>query len=221
MNKTTVIALVMACCTVTGQAAEEATVKLKLALPKPNFIGTPTTAPKSPNLEPKRTGARPEMMVPAGVTNLAKGKAVTGSDSKPLGDLTYVTDGDKDTVYGDSVVELAGGTQHVQIDLGKSAELYAIVIWHYHHELQPQVNRDVIVQLSSDPEFVKDVQTVFNNDHDNSSGLGIGKDKEYIESFEGKLINARGIKGRYVRVHNNGSTANELNRFVEIEVYGK
>jgi len=42
------------------------------------------------------------------------------------------------------------------------------------------------------------VTTVFNNDHDNTSGLGAGKDKEYIETFDGKLFDPKGVKARYV-----------------------
>ena len=64
------------------------------------------------------------------------------------------------------------------------------------------------------------MQTVFNNDHDNSSGLGVGKDKEYIEVAEGRLFDSKGVKGRYVRMYSNGNTTNDLNHYVEIEVYG-
>ena len=76
------------------------------------------------------------------------------------------------------------------------------------------------VQVSDDPEFASGVTTLYNNDHDNSSGLGLGKDKEYIETNEGRLIDAKGAKGRYLRFYSNGNSTNELNRYVEIEVYG-
>jgi hypothetical protein len=82
------------------------------------------------------------------------------------------------------------------------------------------VYRDVIVQVSDNKDFLKGVQTIFNNDHDNSSGLGVGKDKEYIEVAEGRLVDPKGIKGRYVRMYSNGNTTNDLNHYVEIEVYG-
>jgi hypothetical protein len=65
------------------------------------------------------------------------------------------------------------------------------------------------------------VRTVFNNDNDNSSGLGIGKDKEYIETFQGRPFIVKGIKARYVRLYSNGSTSSEMNHYVEVEVYGK
>ncbi len=191
---------------------------LKLELPKPMFVGTPVPI-KVPNLEPARQGRRPDFMVPAGTVNLSKEKKVTGSDNEPvLGDLEMVTDGDKAGEEG-SYVELAGRKQWVQIDLGASAEIYAILVWHYH--AQARVYHDVVVQICDDPDFVKDVKTVFNNDHDNSSGLGVGKDFAYIENYEGRLIDAKGVKGRYVRLYSKGNTSNGMNHYVEVEVYGK
>ena len=76
------------------------------------------------------------------------------------------------------------------------------------------------MQVSDDPKFKTGVTTVFNNDHDNTSKLGAGKEKEYIEVAEGKLIDPKGAKGRYVRLSSNGNTTNDLNHYVEVEVYG-
>jgi hypothetical protein len=64
------------------------------------------------------------------------------------------------------------------------------------------------------------VTTVFNNDHDNTSGLGAGRDKEYIETFDGKLFDGKGVKARYVRLYSGGNTSNDMNHYVEVEVYG-
>ena len=51
--------------------------------------------------------------------------------------------------------------------------------------------------------------------------MGIGKDREYIENYEGKLIDAKGIKARYVRLYSKGSTFSDpLNRYTEVEVFG-
>jgi hypothetical protein len=78
----------------------------------------------------------------------------------------------------------------------------------------------VVVQLAADPDFVAGVVTVFNNDHDNSSGLGVGEQKEYIETFEGRLIEVGGVTARYIRLHSNGNTSDDMNDYVEVEVYG-
>ena len=112
----------------------------------------------------------------------------------------------------------SGRPQWVQVDLGASYALHALLVWHYHS--QARVYRDVIVQVSDDPAFLKGVTTIFNNDHDNTSRLGVGKDKEYIEVAEGKLFDPKGVKARYVRLYSNGNTSNDLNHYVEVEIYG-
>jgi len=191
---------------------------LKTELPKPLFVGTPVPV-KLPNLEPPRQGKRPDFMVPVGTTNLALGKKVTSSDNEPIiGDLELITDGDKEGEEG-YWVELGPGKQWVQIDLGQTAEIYAILVWHYHS--QARVYRDVVVQISDDPKFASGVTTVFNNDYQNNHGFGAGKDFAYVETNEGRLIDAKGVKGRYVRLYSNGNTSNRLNHYIEVEVFGK
>lgn len=201
-----------------GVARAEDQVPLKLDLPKPLFVGTPRPI-KLANLENPRTGRRPDMMVPAGTTLLSKGKPVTSSDSLPvIGELPLVTDGDKSGDEG-SYVELGPGVQWVQIDLGATAKIAAIAVWHFHS--QARAYHDVVVQISDDPEFKDGVHTVFNNDDNNSAGLGTGSDQAYIETYEGKLIDAKGTQGRYVRLYSNGNTSDELNHYTEVEVYGQ
>lgn len=191
--------------------------ELKLKLPKPMFIGTPTNI-KSANLEPITGKSRPPFFVPTGTLLLSAKKPVTSSDSAPvIGELDMVNDGEK--AGGDGYfIELGPGVQWVQIDLGASHPLSAILTWHYHS--QARVYHDVIVQVSDDAAFKNGVTTVFNNDHDNSSKMTAGKDKEYIEVAEGKLIDPKGAKGRYVRLYSKGNTTNDLNHYVEVEVYG-
>lgn len=190
--------------------------ELKLKLPKPMFVGTPTNI-RSANLEV--TGKpRGAFFVPKGTVLLSLNKKVTSSDSAPvIGDLEMITDGEK--AGGDGFfVELGPMPQWVQVDLGAAYPLHAILLWHYHS--QARVYRDVVVQVSNDPAFKTGVTTVFNNDHDNSSKLGAGKEKEYIEVAEGKLFDPKGARGRYVRLYSNGNTTNDLNHYVEIEVFG-
>jgi hypothetical protein len=203
-----------------GLAGEPARDKVPLALklPMPRFMGTPHNL-KGPHLEKPRAGRRPDLPVPPGLTNVALHKPVTASDTRPtLGELSQVTDGDKDGVEG-SYVEIGPGKQYFQIDLQQRYEIFAIVVWHYH--AQPRVYHDVVIRLSSDAQFSRDVHTVYNNDYDNSSGFGIGQAKEYIDSHEGLLIETHGIAARYVRLHGNGNTENDLNHCTEIEVYGR
>jgi hypothetical protein len=201
-----------------GTAAQDQDKEaLKLQLPKPMFVGTPKNI-RTPNLEPITGKPRGPFMVPVGTVLLSAGKPVTSSDKEPvIGELAFVTDGKKSGEDG-YYVELGPDLQWVQVDLGKPQPLSAIVIWHYHS--QARVYRDVVVQVSDDKDFIGGVTTLYNNDHDNTSGLGIGKDKEYIETFEGKLVDAKGVKARYVRLCSGGNTSNDMNHYVEVEVFG-
>jgi hypothetical protein len=196
---------------------EQDKVELKLELPKPMFIGTPRNI-SSPNLERITGKSRGPFYVPAGTKLLSLNKPVTASDMQPvIGEVGFVTDGEKSGEDG-YFVEFGPGKQYVQIDLKSSNQLNAILIWHYHS--QARVYRDVVVQASEDKDFVTGVTTIFNNDHDNSSGQGVGRDKEYIETAEGKLVDPRGVRAQYVRLWSNGNTSNDMNHYVEVEVYG-
>lgn len=193
-------------------------VPLELKLPRPAFKGTPTNVPPGTNLEPPRKGPRPPLMVPPGVKNVSQGKPVTCSDRDPIiGSPKLITDGDREAKEG-SYVEFGPGKQWVQIDLKEKYAIHAIVVWHFH--MSARVYHDVVVQVADDADFIENVRTVFNNDHDNSSGLGLGSDKEYWETYEGKLIDAKGAVARYVRLYSKGNTADDQNHYTEVEVYG-
>lgn len=189
------------------------------SLPKPMFIGTPKTI-QSPNLEPPHpTWGRVSLLVPEGTANVALKKKVTASDKEPvIGSLDLITDADKEGADG-SYVELGPGTQWVQIDLSQVYNIYAVAVWHYHSEAR--VYKDVVVQVADDADFITNVRAIYNNDHDNSSGLGIGKDYEYVDDYFGRMIDAKGVKARYVRLYSKGNTANEMNHYTEVEVFGK
>jgi hypothetical protein len=190
-----------------------------IVLPKPVFIGTPKDV-KTSNLEVRNPGERQALLAPDGCVNLAKGKPVTASDEEPIiGDLKMVTDGNKEGGDGNSV-ELAPGPQWVQIDLGQESEVYGVVVWHYFAQ-KYRVYYDILVRTADDADFTQNVRTLYNNDHDNSSGLGIGKEKDYLELFEGRIIEAKGVKTRYVRLYSNGNTSNEMNHYTEVEVWGR
>ena len=197
-------------------------VQLKIIQPQAPYSGLlKNVRLLAPNLEPDRDGkSRSPIEVPVGADKvISKDCKVTSSDPEPImGELFFITDGNRkyDVV---SCVEIGAGTQWVQIDLGEEKEIHAACVWRYHGETR--VYFDVICQISNDPDFVSGVVTVFNNDHDNSSKLGVGTDKEYIETHEGRPFAIRGVKGRYVRFYSRGNTSNEMNHYTEIEVYGR
>ena len=194
-------------------------VPLDIKLPPPAFKGTPKDIQLSSYVEPLSDKPRPPMMVPPGLKNLAPASKLTSSDKNASEEsLAKLKDGDKES-SDQSIIFVRKGTQYIQMDLGAPSEIFAIVIWHAHNSAK--VYHDVIVQASDDPEFTRDVKTLFNNDQDNSSNLGVGTDREYFETNEGKLINAKGVKARYLRFYSKGSTESALNEYTELEVYGR
>lgn len=193
-------------------------VPLDIKLPQAMFVGTEKPIRVS-NLKKFSTEDRPPFLAPVGTTNVALGKPVSSSDEEPIiGEIGMITDGDKEAADG-SYVELGPLLQHVTIDLKGRYEIFAVAIWHYHQ--QPQVYFDVVVLVADDSDFITNVKTLFNNDTNNSTGLGAGTDLHYVETHNGELIDAKGVKARYVRLYSNGNNNNDLNHYIEVEVYGK
>jgi hypothetical protein len=202
-----------------ASAADGDKVPLMLKLPAPAFKGTPKDIQLSSYVEPLSEKPRPPMLVPGGLKNVAQGAKVTCSDKNATAEaLAKITDGDKEASE-QSIIYLRKGTQYVQMDLGSPQEMFAIVIWHAHNAAK--VYHDVIVQVADDQDFINNVKTIFNNDQDNTSGLGVGTDREFFETHEGKLIDAKGAKARFIRFYSKGSTESALNEYTEIEVYGR
>jgi hypothetical protein len=201
--------------------ASEKLVELAIELPAPLFESRPgIDIPTDARLDRSRRGKpREPFYTPPSVCNVSQNKPVTSSDRWPIiGDLDLITDGGKEA-RDERFVELAPGKQWVQIDLKKPRQIYAVAIWHNH--MDTRVYRDVVIQLSNDPQFEHGVVTVFNNDHDNTSGLGAGCNFEYFESFEGLLAPVAGVTACYVRCWSNGSTRDRQNHYTEVEVFGR
>jgi hypothetical protein len=196
-------------------ANQQKLLPIPLELPEPGYEGTPPNL-KVANLE--RYVKRGPFLVPAGVVNVARGKKVTSSDKDaPPEDLAMITDGDK-TQAAESFVELSRGVQFITIDLGAVNEIYAVVVWHFY---AARVYFCTVAQIADDAGFTKDVQTIFSNDLENKTKTGVGKDLNYVESYQGKLIDAKGARARYVRLYSNGNNADALNHYIEVEVYGR
>jgi hypothetical protein len=185
---------------------------------RPMAEGKPVTLRNLNDFQPSYS-IRNRFLAPHGTHIVSRNKKVTSSDPEPIiGELECVTDGDKDGSDG-SYVELSPGIQWLQIDLGNPCELWGIVLWHFHKNARAY--DDVIVQLSDDPEFHMGVTTLFNNDHENSSGFGIGTDPAYIETNHGRILDVPGTNARYLRLYSNGNTANEMNHYIEVEAWGR
>ena len=200
-----------------GEAPGVRLDEVKIELPPPVFRETPPKIALTEHIQKPSGKPRAPFMAPKGTKNVALKKPVTSSDDAPFtGELAMLTDGDKRGNDG-SFVELAPGRQFAQIDLQAQHSIYALLVWHYHGA--PRIYHDVVVQVADDPDFITNVRTVFNNDYDNSSGLGIGNDLEYFENYEGKLMSVKDTVARYVRIYSKGSTANDMNHYTEVEVY--
>ena len=199
-------------------AANEGQIALPVILPEPIEGGTPIPIPKGDDMEEDTGDDRPTFYVPKGTTNVALKKTVTCPDEDiPPEELERIVDGDMSGTDG-TWVELGLYEQQITIDLGAQHEISAILLWHYFKETR--VYYDVVVQTSVDADFIN-AKTLFNNDFDDTHGLGAGKDKNYVEKPKGKLINAKGIKGRYVRLFSNVNSISDLNHYVEVAVFGK
>ena len=213
--------LIMSALALAAAAVFAEKVAIKFELPPPHSSGTPKEI-KSDNLEPDRGPGklRPPIMVePEYAKKLTtEDTKVTTSEEAVTGENEYVVDGDK-TPDATSMLQLPGGVQWVQLDLGAEHDISAVCVWH--DQGDERVYKDVIVQISNDANFVDGVKTIFNNDHDNTAKLGAGKDKEYRERNDGRPMDAKLTKGRYVRCYSNGSTSEPVNNYIEIEVFGK
>ena len=217
MKKLILTALLVA---TAGLFAEDK-VAIKFELPPPHSSGTPKEV-KSDNLEPDPGPGkyRPPIMVPMGFDKklMTEETKVTTSEEAVTGENEYVVDGDK-TPDATCMLQLPGGLQWVQLDLGAEKTVSAVCVWH--DQGDDRVYKDVIVQLSNNEKFAKDVTTIFNNDHDNTAKLGKGADKEYRERNDGRPIDGKLTKARYVRCYSNGSSSELVNNYIEIEVFGK
>ena len=213
--------LVMSALALAAVAAFAEKVAIKFELPPPHSSGTPKEI-KSDNLEPDPGPGKlraPIMVEPEFTKKLTtENTKVTTSEEAVTGDNDYVVDGDK-TPDATSMLQLPGGLQWVQLDLGAEHTIAAVCVWH--DQGDERVYKDVIVQISNDANFVDGVKTIFNNDHDNTAKLGKGTDKEYRERNDGRPMDAKLTKGRYVRCYSNGSTSEPVNNYIEIEVFGK
>ena len=202
-----------------SKAGSEKLVPLKIELPTPVFAGTPKEAPAGVDVEPTPKEPPPPLMVPPDVHNVAPASKISSSDhGASAANLAKITDGNKGA-DSDSIVMLRKGLQWVQFDLGSPQEIFAIVFWHAHDIAK--VYRSVIVQVADDADFTTNVRTLYNNDRANTAGLGAGTDRQYFESYLGRIVNAKGARGRYVRLYSHGSTDSALNEYTEVEIYAR
>lgn len=149
----------------------------------------------------------------SGSENLALGKPVSGSFPNAGKEGALFTDGTLGGSLGSD-----GGPQFLQVDLGDAVLVARIRLWHHFEDRRSY--RGVIIQLSDDPHFTKNVTTIFNNDSENLALLGAGSDPRYFETKRGLTIDFPPVRARYIRSWINGSNTNSYNHWVQLEAYG-
>ena len=162
---------------------------------------------------------RHPLRVIRGLKNMALNKPVTADKKPTTGEIEQVNDGIKTSGRFDFVE----GPTWVQVDMKAPVSIHAIAVWHFYKN--PIIYDDVIVRISDDADFTRNVRVLFNNDHDNSSGLGKGKDTAFISRWWGEVVDARGPDGvgttaRFVRLYTRKSADGARPRYVELAVYG-
>jgi hypothetical protein len=198
--------------------ADDAWVPLKLKLPAAVDAGTPKNIPPGSTVE-LNAKPPPPLLVPKDAVNVAPGKKISSSDKNATAsDLAKLSDGDKEAEES-SILLLHRGLQWVQFDLGVPHEIFALVVWHAFDT--HKIYRSVIVQVADDADFTQNARTLFNNDRENTAGLGIGADRQYFESNEGKIIDAKGARARFVRLYSNGNSDSRMNEYTEVEIYAR
>ena len=149
-----------------------------------------------------------------GMKNLAEGiTPTTDGDADSASGIGRATDGDIGVA---NRWELGGGLKYAQLDLGGSQQVDSLRVWRNFADKRRY--HDVVFQLSFDATFASGVTTVFNNDLDNSAGLGTGTDGEYDETATGKIVHFAPVRARYVRLYSDGNTRHDTNNYVEIMV---
>jgi hypothetical protein len=213
-----VLAFALALCGDDAKIASQDLMPLVLKLPAAKDAGTPKVIPVGSTVDLSAKPS-PPLLIPKDAINVAPGKRITCSDKNvTAGDLAKLTDGDKEAEES-SILLLHKGLQWVQFDLGSPHETYAIVVWHAFDT--PKIYRSVIVQVADDADFTENVRTLFSNDRENSAGLGIGTDRQYFETNQGKVIDAKGTRARFVRLYSNGNSDSRMNEYTEVEIYAR
>lgn len=141
------------------------------------------------------------------------GESFNGSGST----ISVINDGLSDP-YG-AFATLSGTTGFAVIDF-KDKYLVDKVITNAWHDWEFS---DVVIQLANDEQFTEGVYTVFNNDVDNSLGLGFGTDGPYKEKGGsiGHVFEFEPVEARYIRFTNKSiKPASEARSiFEEIQVF--
>ncbi|TLS50664.1 hypothetical protein FE782_18335 [Paenibacillus antri] len=171
------------------------------------------------------SAASVEVNVARGVADVTTNGIATQNGKR----LSILTDGVR-TTSEYALISTSSGAKYVQVNLGEPHSITKVNLLNDYNPDSPRIGKDIVVQLSNDPTFATGVTTVYNNDTDNSAGLGAGSDPEYTEPSSGAGLTVTlgaPITAQYVRYWANGHTRtqtsayNAVNTPVEVEVYAR
>ena len=194
-------------------------VPLKLDLPAPHFRGHSQGCAQARERRAHLGQAASAPHGSGGVRNRAPAGKISCSDTNATaGMLAKITDGNKEAV-DTSIVSLRKGVQYVQF-APPGAGRFAVGIGRvrYAEDLSlrggPGGRRRGVHRQRP--------HALQQRHPREQGGPGAGTDREYFETNEGKLIDAKGAKGRYApgRIRA-GSSDSALNEYTEVEIYGR
>lgn len=191
--------------------------RLEPVMPRPLYT-TPPVMPEHEwkGVEPINTtlGRAREVELRAGCRLLSHGCKVTSSSPPSRGELELITDGDRSGEDGHGV-ELPGGRQWVQIDLGEVREVHSLWVWRYHR--MPVVFRGVKIELAENE--AGPWTTLWSTEPD---ARGKRSAPLHYETFSGfPFIPLTPPQARFVRLWSEGADKLPENHYVEVAVYGR
>lgn len=174
---------------------------------------------------PAAAAAPVEVNVARGITDVTTNGIAARNGKR----LSTVTDGNR-SASEYALIATESTAKYIQLNLGEPHSITKVNILNDYNPEAPRTGKDLIVQLSNDPTFATGVTTIYNNDADNSAGLGAGTDAEYAEPPTGAGLTVTlgsPAAAQYVRYWANGHTRTQTNAYnamntpVEVEVYAQ
>lgn len=161
------------------------------------------------------------------LANVSSGVTATfgtpgGSYPGTVSNVAYLTDGS--TTSGTTIVGNTGyPIANVQLDFGSFKDVSMFKMF-FQASSHLYTYKDLAIQVPETADFYN-AFTIYNNDEDNSIGLGYGEDEEFIATPKGTTIMMAPKKARYVHFGVGGyesgdGAASPLTYIKELEVYG-
>ncbi len=164
-------------------------------------------------------GGLAELSVIAEVTDIGA-RNIAGGKAFKYANGTIATQIPSDNVISSDYpkfIDIGSGAQAITVDLGANFMIDGLRVWRFYGDARTY--KDVIYEISTNADFTNSTK-VFNSNTTGSLGLGNGSDFTFSEKSYGHPVYFAPVEGRYVRLWSNGSSANNSNHYVEVQVFG-